>query len=147
MQRGSMGGDYYLTVFICLAWLLAAMTWIAYISHVSHLHSWSIELWSCVLPSAGVSATSLTLIIHVRSVPYPELFALKHQDPTVLSAWFKTTFQEVNANNNHNQWCRNIFMCPFGGFSTPPSWFQSEIKSQGKGAISIYLESRPAPLS
>lgn len=34
---------YYVTEFICLAWLLTALTCIAHISHVRHLHSWSRE--------------------------------------------------------------------------------------------------------
>ena len=33
-------GGYYITVFICVAWL-AALTCIAYISYITHLHSWS----------------------------------------------------------------------------------------------------------
>lgn len=40
---GEQGFCYYVTEFICLAWLLTALTCIAYISHVSHLHSWSRE--------------------------------------------------------------------------------------------------------
>lgn len=66
-------GGYYITEFICLAWLLTALTCIAYISHVSHLHSWSAEPWSRWLPStARVSSVwKVLLISHVGSVPHP----------------------------------------------------------------------------
>lgn len=73
VPRWRKEGGYYITVFICLVWLLAALTCIAYISHVSHLHSWSGGPWSHWLPSTAWVSTirKVSLISHVGSVPYP----------------------------------------------------------------------------